>query len=66
MKLILILKNEKEYVFKGVREYSIEYGKYLKITYTGENDNYWSKNAEKVHEGLFMLDAIAGYYINRW
>lgn len=65
MKLILLLKNEKEYIFNGLKEYSIEYGKYLKFTYTGERDDYWSPMKENPHEGLFMLDAIAGYYIHR-
>lgn len=65
MKLILLLKNEKEYVFYGLRGYSIEYGKYLKLTYTGKKDPYWSDKKEKTHEGFFMLDAIVGYYINR-
>lgn len=65
MKLILLLKNEKEYIFNGLKEYSIEYGKYLKFTCTGERDDYWSQMKENPHEGLFMLDAIAGYYIHR-
>ena len=65
MTLTLLLKNETKYIFYGIREYYIEYRKYLKFTYTGENDNYWSEKKEKRHEGFFMLDAIAGYYINK-
>lgn len=65
MTLTLLLKNEQKYIFYGIREYGIKYGKYLKFTYTGEKDNYWSQRKEKTHEGYFMLDAIAGYYINR-
>lgn len=65
MILILLLKNEKKYIFYGVREYGIEYGKYLKFTYVGENPTWSFRNQEKVHEGCFILDAIAGYYINR-
>ena len=65
MKLILLFKNEKEYVFNGLTEYSIEYGKYLKFTYTGDSEGYWSQRKENPHEGLFMLDAVAGYYIHR-
>lgn len=65
MTLTLLLKNEKKYIFYGIREYFIEYGRYLKFTYTGEKDTYWSERKEKIHEGCFMLDAIAGYYINR-
>lgn len=65
MTLTLLLKNETKYIFYGIREYYIEYGKYLKFTYTGENDNYWSEKKEKRHEGFSMLDAIAGYYINK-
>ena len=65
MTLTVLLKDERKYTFYGLREHSIEYGKYLKFTYTGENDSYWSQNKEKTHEGCFMLDAIAGYYINR-
>lgn len=65
MKLIVIFRNQETYTFYGLKEYSIEYGKYLKFTYTGEKDNYWSQRKEKTHEGYFMLDAIAGYYINK-
>lgn len=65
MTLTLLLKNETKYIFYGIREYYIEYGKYLKFTYTGEKDNYWSEKKEKTHEGFFMLDAINGYYINK-
>lgn len=65
MTLTLLLKNEKKYIFYGVREYGIEYGKYLKLTYVGEKDTWRFRNQEEVHEGYFMLDAIAGYYINR-
>lgn len=65
MTLTVLLKDERKYIFYGIREYCIEYGKYLKFTYTGEKDSYWSRNQEKIHEGYFMLDAIAGYYINR-
>lgn len=65
MTLTLLLKNEKKYIFYGIREYGIEYGKYLKFTYVGENDDWRFRNQEEVHEGFFILDAIAGYYINR-
>lgn len=65
MTLTVLLKNEKKYIFYGVREYGIEYGKYLKITYVGEEDVWRFRNQKEVHEGYFMLDAIAGYYINR-
>ena len=65
MELILYLKNDRKFVFSGLREHSIEYGKYLKFTYTGEKDTYWSERKEKTHEGCFMLDAIAGYYIHK-
>ena len=65
MTLTLLLKNETKYIFYGIREYGIKYEKYLKFTYTGEKDTYWSERQEKTHEGCFMLDAIAGYYINR-
>lgn len=65
MTLTLFLRNEKKYIFYGVREYGIEYGKYLKVTYVGEKDAWRFRDSEKVHEGYFMLDAISGYYINR-
>ena len=65
MTLTVLLKDEKKYIFYGVREYCIEYGKYLKFTYVGENSSWSFRNSEEVHEGCFMLDAIAGYYINR-
>lgn len=65
MTLTLLLKNEKKYIFYGVREYYIEYGKYLKFTYVGDKDAWRLRNEKEVHEGCFMLDAIDGYYINR-
>ena len=65
MTLTLLFKNEQKYIFYGVREYSIEYGKYLKFTYVGENGAGKFRDQKEVHEGCFMLDAIAGYYINR-
>lgn len=65
MELILYLKNDRKFVFSGLREYSIEYGKYLKFTYVGDKDAWRFRNEKEVHEGYFMLDAIAGYYINR-
>ena len=65
MTLTLLLRNEKKYIFYGVREYGIEYGKYLRFTYVGENDSWRFRNEEKAHEGCFLLDAIDGYYINR-
>ena len=65
MTLTLLFKNEKKYIFYGVREYYIEFGKYLKFTYVGDKDTWRFRNEKKVHEGCFMLDAIAGYYINR-
>ena len=36
MTLTVLFKDERKYVFYGIREYGIEYGKYLKFTYTGE------------------------------
>lgn len=65
MILTLLLKNEQKYIFYGVREYGIEYGRYLKFTYVGEKDVWRFRDQKEVHEGYFMLDAIAGYYINR-
>ena len=65
MTLYVIFRNQEKYTFYGLREYSIEYGKYLKFTYTGEKDTYWSEKQKKTHEGYFMLDAITGYYIHR-
>lgn len=65
MKLTLFFRNEKKLVFYGIREYGIEDGKYLKFTYVGENDTWRFRNSKEVHEGFFILDAIAGYYINR-
>ena len=65
MKLTLLLKNEQKYIFYGVREYGIEYGRYLKFTYVGEKDGWRFRDQKEVHEGYFMLDAIAGYFINR-
>ena len=65
MTLTVLLKDEKKYIFYGIRKYGIEYGKYLKFTYVGENSSWSFRNSEEVHEGFFMLDAIAGYYINR-
>ena len=65
MTLTLFFRNEKKLVFYGVREYGIEYGKYLKFTYVGDKDAWRFRNEKEVHEGCFMLDAIAGYYINR-
>ena len=65
MTLTLFFRNEKKLVFYGIRKYGIEYGKYLKFTYVGENSGWSFRNSEEVHEGCFMLDAITGYYINR-
>lgn len=65
MTLTVLLKDEKKYIFYGVREYYIEYGKYLKFTYVGDKDVWRFRNEKEVHEGFFILDAIAGYYINR-
>lgn len=65
MELIIYLKNDRKFVFSGLREHGIEYGKYFKFTYTGEKENYWSERDKKTYEGCFMLDAIAGYYIHR-
>lgn len=65
MTLTLLLKNEKKYIFHGVREYGIEYGKYLKVTYVGEKDAWRFRDKEEVHEGYFMLNEIVGYYTNR-
>ena len=65
MTLTLLLKNEQKYIFYGVREYVIEYGKYLKFTYVGEKDAWRFRNEKEAHEGCFILDAIAGYDINR-
>ena len=65
MTLTVLLKDEKKYIFYGVREYCIEYGKYLKFTYVGDKDAWRFRNEKEVHEGFFILDAISGYYINR-
>lgn len=65
MTLTLFFRNEKKLVFYDVREYGIEYGKYLKFTYVGDKDAWRFRNEKEVHEGFFILDAIAGYYINR-
>lgn len=65
MTLTVLLKNEAKYIFYGIREYGIAYGKYLKFTYVGEKDVWRFRNQKEAHEGFFMLDAIAGYYINR-
>ena len=54
-----------KYIFYGIREYGIEYEKYLKFTYVGDKDAWRFRNEKEVHEGCFILDAIAGYYINR-
>lgn len=67
MKLIVLFRDEKEYIFTGLKEYSIEYGKYLKFYYLGNKDSFRYRNEEKenLNEGLFLLDAIAGYYIHK-
>lgn len=65
MTLTVLLKDEKKYIFYGIREYGIEYEKYLKFTYVGDKDAWRFRNEKEVNEGCFMLDAIAGYYINR-
>lgn len=65
MTLTVLLKDERKYIFYGIREYGIAYGKYLKFTYVGEKDAWRFRGQKEVHEGRFMLDAIAGYYINR-
>ena len=65
MTLTVLLKDERKYIFYGIREYGIAYGKYLKFTYVGEKDAWRFRNQTEAHEGCFMLDAIAGYYINR-
>lgn len=65
MTLFVIFKDREKYTFYGLKEYGIEYGKYLKFTYVGKNADYDYKNKLIVHEGCFMLDAIAGYYIHR-
>lgn len=65
MTLTLFFRNEKKLVFYGIRKYGIEYGKYLKFTYVGDKDDWRFRNEKEVHEGFFILDAIAGYYINR-
>jgi len=65
MTLTVLLKDERKYIFYGIREYGIEYGKYLKFTYVGDKDAWRFRNEKEVHEGFFILDAIAGYYINR-
>lgn len=65
MTLTLLLKNEQKYIFYGVREYGIEYGRYLKFTYVGEKEAWRLRDQKEVHEGYFTLDAIAGYYIHR-
>lgn len=65
MTLTVLLKDESKYIFYGIRDYGIAYGKYLKFTYVGEKDAWRFRGQKEVHEGCFMLDAIAGYYINR-
>ena len=65
MTLTVLLKDERKYIFYGVREYYIEFGKHLKFTYVGDKDTWRFRNEKEVHEGCFMLDSIAGYYINR-
>lgn len=65
MILTVFLKDGRKYIFYGIREYGIADGKYLKFTYVGENDTWRFRDQKEVHEGCFMLDAIAGYYINR-
>lgn len=65
MKLCVIFRNQETYTFYGLKEYSIEYEKYLKFTYEGKKDEYKYRNEIVEHEGLFMLDAIAGYYIHK-
>lgn len=65
MKLIVIFRNQETYTFYGLKEYCIEYGKYLKFTYIGKDENYRYRNEKVVHEGCFILDAIAGYYIHK-
>ena len=65
MTLTVLLKDESKYIFYGIRDYGIAYGKYLKFTYAGEKDAWRFRGQKEVHEGCFMLDAIAGYYINR-
>lgn len=65
MTLTVLFKDERKYIFYGIREYGIAYGKYLKFTYVGEKDAWRLRDQKEAHEGCFMLDAIAGYYINR-
>ena len=65
MTLTVLLKDDRKYIFYGIREYGIEYERYLKFTYEGENGAWKFRDKKEVHEGCFMLDAIFGYYINR-
>lgn len=65
MDLIVFLKNEKQYTFKGVREYSIEYGKYLTFTYVNPGEAWTYRMKGTANEGRFMLDAIVGYYVHK-
>lgn len=36
MTLIIVFKDQEKYTFYGLKEYGIEYGKYLKFTYVGK------------------------------
>lgn len=36
MVLFVVFKDQEKYTFYGLKEYSIEYGKYLKFTYVGK------------------------------
>ena len=53
MTLTVLLKGERKYIFYGIREYCIEYGKYLKFTYVGEKDAWRFRNEKK-----YMKDTL--------
>lgn len=53
MTLTVLLKDERKYVFYGIREYGIEYGKYLKFTYVGDKDACGLEMKKK-----YMKDAL--------
>jgi hypothetical protein len=65
MTLHVIFRNQEKYEFYGVTEYSIEDEKRLKFIYLGARTQYNYKNEIVKHEGCFMLDAIAGYYVHK-
>jgi hypothetical protein len=65
MTITVILKNEKEYIFYGVNKCYIENGQHLKLSYVGILPQYNSTDEIIENKACFMLDAIAGYYIEK-